>query len=666
MAGKECDMTKKQVSPYGSWVSPVKANLIASAGIGLGAVKVSGQDVYWSEGRPMEQGRVVVVRRTPEGTQVDLTPPGFNTRTTVHEYGGGAYLVHGRTVFFSNFSDQRLYRIDPDKEPRPITPEPQVEWGLRYADGRLTPDGRKIICVRQRLLENEKDGQQPAIPQFANELVVLPADGSAEPKIIANGHDFYSNPRPSPNGRKLAWLCWDHPRMPWDGSELWVADLAIDGTLSNAQRIVGGPEESIFQPEWGWRDELYFVSDCTNWWNLYAWRNGTIRPLVSMEAEFGAPQWVFGETMYVVLADGRIACIYSQDGTDHLGVIPAIGGGLQPFLLNYTVLYSIATDGERLYMVGGGPTESPAILMVDPKSSQVEVIQRSTTLVIDAGYVSVPRPIEFPTENGLTAYALFYPPANQDYKPPRGEKPPLIVISHGGPTGSTDAMFSLGIQYWTSRGFGVVDVNYGGSTGYGRAYRQRLNGQWGVVDVQDCIHAARFLIAQGEADGKRVIVRGGSAGGYTTLVALTMHKFFMAGASYYGIADLEPFAVDTHKFESRYLDSLIGPYAEAKELYRQRSPIHYVDQIVCPVILFQGLDDKVVPPSQAEIMVRALEAKKLPYAYLAFEGEQHGFRKAENIQRCAEAELYFYSRVFGFELGEPVEPVEIKNLRNLT
>ena len=659
-------LTKKLTSPYGSWISPVKASLLASASIGLGSVKVSGQDVYWSEGRPLENGRVVVVRRTPDGALVDLTPPGFNTRTTVHEYGGGSYIVHGKTIFFSNFTDQRLYRIDPERDPRPITPEPEAEWALRYADGRLTPDGRKIICVRQRLLESPKTkakkDPQSAVPQYANELVVMPTDGSAEPRVIASGHDFYSNPRPSPNGRKLAWLCWDHPRMPWDGTELWVADLALDGTLSNPQRVTGGPDESIFQPEWGWRDELYYISDCTNWWNLYAWRDGTIRPLAPMDAEFGGPQWSFGQSMYVVLADGRIACIYSQDGTDHLGVIPAGGGMLQPLQTGYTVFYSLATDGECLLVAGGSPKDSPAVMKIDPRSAEVEILQRSTTLVIDPGYISMPRPIEFPTDNGLTAHALFYPPANQDYKAPPGEKPPLIVISHGGPTGATVALFSLETQYWTSRGFSVVDVNYGGSTGYGRAYRQRLNGQWGVVDVHDCINAARYLIAQKEADGKRVIVRGGSAGGYTTLAALTMERFFKAGASYYGIADLEPFAVDTHKFESRYLDSLIGPYPEAIELYRQRSPIHYINQISCPVILFQGLEDKIVPPSQAEIMVQALKAKKLPYAYIAFEGEQHGFRKAENIQRSAEAELYFYSRIFGFELGEPVDPVDIKNM----
>jgi dipeptidyl aminopeptidase/acylaminoacyl peptidase len=516
--------------------------------------------------------------------------------------------------------------------------------------------------VRQRLLGDGKSDGQSAALQYANELVVLPADGSAEPKIIASGHDFYSNPRPSPNGRQLAWLSWDHPNMPWDGTELWVADQAVDGTFSNPQRVAGGLHESIFQPEWGKQEELFFISDLSNWWNLYAWQDGTIRPLAPVDAEFGIPQWAFGQTQYVVLSDGQIAYIYSLDGIDHLGLISSGGGGLQPIDTGYTGFYSLATDGERLYVVAGSPANSPALLMINPKSGNVEVLQNSTTLVVDPGYVSTPRPIEYLTENGLTAHALFYPPTNQDYMAPPGEKPPLIVISHGGPTGATDAVFSLAIQYWTSRGFGVVDVNYGGSTGYGRAYRQRLNGQWGVVDVQDCINAARYLIAQGYADEKRVIVRGGSAGGYTTLVALTMHHFFKAGASYFGIADLEPFVVDTHKFESRYLDSLIGPYPEAKALYRQRSPINYVDQIACPVILFQGLEDKVVPPAQAEIMVRALEAKKLPYAYLAFEGEQHGFRKAENIQRSAEAELYFYSRVFGFELGEPVEPVEIKNL----
>jgi dipeptidyl aminopeptidase/acylaminoacyl peptidase len=661
-------MTKKKIAPFGSWVSPVKANLLASAGIGLGAVSVSGRDVYWLEGRPLEKGRQVAVRWTSEGAKVDVTPPGYNTRTTVHEYGGGAYLVHGKTIFFSNFSDQRMIRIDPGGEPRFITPEPQAEWGLRYADGRMLSDGRRIVCVRQRLLPDSqvaKAGVQPSIPQYANELVILPADGSREPKIIASGHDFYSNPRPSPNGRKLTWLCWDHPRMPWDGTELWVADMALDGTLSNPQRVAGGPDESVFQPEWGRRDELYFVSDCTNWWNLYAWQDGTIRPLASLEAEFGAPQWVFGQSQYVVLSDGRIACIYTFDGMNHLGLIPAGGGSLRTLEIGYSGLYSIATDGENLYLAGGSPVESPAILKVDSKLGAVEVLQRSSTVRIDPGYVSIPRQIEFPTENGLTAYALFYPPTNQDYAAPPGEKPPLIVISHGGPTGATDAVFSLSKQYWTSRGFGVVDVNYGGSTGYGRAYRQRLNGHWGVVDVQDCINAARFLIDQGEADERRVIVRGGSAGGYTTLVALTMHRFFKAGASYYGIADLEPFVADTHKFESRYLDSLIGPYPEAKALYRQRSPINYVEQIACPMILFQGLEDRVVPPSQAEIMVQGLEAKKLPYAYLAFEGEQHGFRKAENIQRSAEAELYFYAHVFGFELGEPVEPVDIRNAQGL-
>lgn len=660
-------MKKKLTSPYGSWISPVKAGLLASASIGLGSIKVSGQDVYWLEGRPLEQGRNVLVRRDPDGAQVDLTPPGFNTRTTVHEYGGGAYIVHGKTIFFSNFADQRLYRLDPGGDPRPITPEPKAEWGLRYADGRLTPDGRKIICVRQRLLEEPKRAgkktKQPVVPQYANELVVMPTDGSTEPKIIASGHDFYSNPRPSPNGRKLAWLSWDHPRMPWDGTELWVADLALDGSLSNPRRVAGSPHESIFQPEWGSWDELYFISDCTNWWNLYSWRDGTIKPLAPMDAEFGSPQWVFGQSTYAVLADGRIACIYSQDGIEHLGLIPAGGGALQVIETGHTGFYSLATDGENLLVGAGSPAESVAVLKIDPQTAGVEVLKCSSELVIDPGYISLPRPIEFPTENGLTAHALFYPPANQDYQAPRGEKPPLIVISHGGPTGATDALFSLEIQYWTSRGFGVVDVNYGGSTGYGRAYRQRLNGQWGVVDVQDCINAARYLIDQKEADGKRAIIRGGSAGGYTTLAALTMQKFFAAGASYYGIADLEPFAVDTHKFESRYLDSLIGPYPEAIELYRQRSPVHYMDQISCPMILFQGLEDRVVPPSQAEIMVRALQAKKLPYAYLPFEGEQHGFRKAENIQRSHEAELYFYSRVFGFELGEPVEPIEIKNLK---
>jgi dipeptidyl aminopeptidase/acylaminoacyl peptidase len=655
-------MANPENFPYGSWKSPIKANLLAAASVGLGSLTVADGVAYWLEGRPLEGGRFVLVRRTSEGSIADLTPPEFNVRTTVHEYGGGAYLVHGNTVYFSNFADQRLYaqRLEsaaengsPETDILPLTPEPLLPRGLCYADSRLTPDGRWLVCVREC---------HQAGVEAVNELVILPPDGKQAPRVIAAGHDFYADPRPSPDGRQLAWLCWDHPNMPWDGTELWVADFIPDGMLSSPRRVAGGRAESIFQPKWSPAGVLHFVSDRTGWWNLYRLVDGVAQPLAPMEAEFGQPQWAFGLSNYVFLPDGRIACLYSQDGYDHLGLIPPAGGRVEPVETGCTLLQNLAFDGARLWMIGASPQAPASILAFDLADRSLQIVRVSTSLMVDPGYISIPQAIQFPTENGLTAHAFYYPPANRNFAAPPGEKPPLLVLSHGGPTSNTKAIFNLGIQYWTSRGFGVVDVNYGGSSGYGRAYRQRLNGNWGLVDVLDCINAARYLAGQGAVDPQRIAVRGGSAGGYTTLCGLAFHKFFAAGASHFGVADLIALDEDTHKFESRYNHSLIGPYPEKKELYIQRSPVHYAHQISCPVILFQGLEDKVVPPAQSEAMVAALAAKGVPHAYIPFDGEQHGFRKAETIQRAAEAELYFYSRVFGFGLAEPVEPVEIKNL----
>jgi dipeptidyl aminopeptidase/acylaminoacyl peptidase len=458
-------------------------------------------------------------------------------------------------------------------------------------------------------------------------------------------------------------MVWDHPRMPWDGSEVWVGDLASDGSISNSRRVAGGPEESIFQPEWSPAGELHFVSDRTGWWNLYRWSGERFEPLAPMEAEFGSPQWVFGMSTYVFLDDGRIAAIVSKDGLDRL-VYLRPGQPVEHADVPYTAFAKrLRSSGNTLVFIAASPTEAPAVIRLNTQTGTREVLRRSLDQEIDPAYVSRPRSIAFPTEGGAAiAYAIYYPPANADYIGPSGERPPLIVESHGGPTAMTQAQLSLDILYWTSRGFGVVDVNYGGSSGFGRAYRERLNGRWGIVDTEDCINAARYLAEQGEVDGRRLAIRGGSAGGYTTLCALVFHDEFAAGASYFGVADCEALATDTHKFESRYLDGLIGPYPAAKDLYYERSPIHFADRLSCPVILLQGLEDRVVPPSQAERMVEALRAKHLPFAYLAFEGEQHGFRKAETIQRAYEAELYFYSRVFRFPLAESVEPVEIENL----
>ena len=647
-------MTPRKIAPFGSWRSPITAASVAAAGKSTMEIHLSDDHLYWLEMRPHEGGRYVVMRDSLNGSAVDVTPSGFNIRTRVHEYGGGSYIVHGSTIYFSNFTDQRLYRLDPDQPPRPITPEPEIPAGLRYADGQVTPNGRLIICVHERHQEGS---------EAINELVTLPTDGSAPPRTIVGGGDFYASPRLSPDGKYLAWLTWDHPQMPWDGTELWMGELLPDGSIDNTRKVAGGPQESIFQPEWSPDGILHFISDRSRWWNLYREQEGKVTPLAPIKADLGVPQWQFGYSRYAFLSDGRIVCVYDQDGLNHLGLIDPINGNLKPVKTEFTAIFYVRNGvKDELYCMAGNFQQPPSIVRIDAATGETKVIYTTVETVVDPGYISIPQAIEFPTEGDLTAHALFYPPTNCDHTGPLDELPPLLVLSHGGPTGAAQSYMQLSIHYWTSRGFAVIDVNYGGSTGYGRGYRQRLNGQWGVVDTVDCINAARYLADQGDVDGQRLMIRGGSAGGYTTLCALTFHDLFSAGASYFGVADVEALTVDTHKFESRYLDNLIGPYPDMKDLYHARSPIHFTDQLSCPVILFQGLEDMVVPPLQAELMVEALKAKGLPYAYLAFEGEQHGFRKAENIQRCLEAELYFYAQVFGFDLADPVEPVQIENL----
>jgi dipeptidyl aminopeptidase/acylaminoacyl peptidase len=639
--------------PYGTWSSPITAEMLASAGVGLAETLLDDGVVYWTELRPAEGGRQVVVRGDAFTSPADVTPSGFNVRTRVHEYGGGAYCVHRGTVFFSNDEDQRLYRQEIAADPVPITPE--TGGGHRYADGRVTADGSLVLCVRER---HEPGGE------VVNELAAVPT-GGGEVRTIVGGHDFFAAPRIAPDGSRLAWLTWDYPRMPWDGTELWVGDLGADGSVTGETRVAGGPDESIFQPGWSPAGELHFVSDRTGWWNLYRHRDGADEALCPREAEFGWPHWVFGASMYAFLADGRIVCEYTSEGVQHLALLDPVSGELLDLDLPYSAIgYPyLSAEGSHAVFVGGAPSIPPAVVTIDFGSRAVEVLRESRELAFDPGYVSVPRAIAFPTEGGLTAFANFYPPANPEADAPADERPPLVVMSHGGPTSESTQALRLETQFFTSRGFAVVDVNYGGSTGYGREYRGRLNGTWGVVDTMDCINAVRYLAAEGLVDAERLLIRGGSAGGYTTLCALVFHDDFRAGASYFGIADLEPFAAgETHKFESRYTDSLVGPYPEAADVYRARSPIHFADLLSCPVILLQGLEDEVVPPRQAEIMVEALEAKGLPYAYLPFEGEQHGFRQAAHIREAHEAELSFYAQVLGFELGDPIPKVAIRNL----
>ena len=646
------------VAPYGTWSSPISAALAARAGTSLSSPWLAGGTAWWLEGRAVEAGRVVLMRAETGSEPEDVTPEGFNVRTMVHEYGGGAYCIHEGTVFFSNFEDQRLHRQDGGAAPVPITPD-VPDRRDRFADGRVTRDGSRWIGVRER-----HEGSGPA--GVVNELVAVPTDGSGEPRVLAAGRDFYAAPRISPDGRRLSFLAWDLPWMPWDGCELFVSDLAADGTLEDIRYVAGRDgEESIWQPDWSPDNELVFASDRSGWWNLELLRSDERLRLHPAEAEFGYPAWSFGARSYGFLDDGRVVCCFDRDGRTWFAILDPASGELEALDLPYDSVRSpgVVVEGTTALLVAGSAALPNQVVRLDVPSGSYMVLRASAQVSLPEETFSIPEAIEFPTDGGLTAHALHYRPRNPGHAPEDGELPPLIVMSHGGPTANATALFSLETQYWTTRGFAVVDVNYGGSTGYGRAYRERLNGQWGVVDLADCVHAARFLVEQGAADPERLLITGGSAGGYTTICALTFTDDFAAGTSYFGLADLEPFALgDTHKFESRYEHTLVGPYPESAELYRERSPINYVERISTPMLVLQGADDEIVPKSQAELIVGALRERRIPHAYLLFEGEGHGFRKEENIVRSLEAELSFYAQILGFEPGDPIPRLEIENL----
>jgi dipeptidyl aminopeptidase/acylaminoacyl peptidase len=648
-------MSEPEVTPYGSWRSPISSDLIVRGVVGLGGIVLDGQDVYWLESRPNEGGRNAVVRHTPDGRTEDVTPGSFNARTRVHEYGGGDFAAHDGTVYFSNFADQRIYRQRPGEVPQSLTTEGGHRY--RYADMVVDAPRNRLVAVRE---DHTAAGGEPV-----NELVGISLEDGEE-RVLASGNDFYSSPRLSPDGRLLAWLTWNHPNMPWDGTELWSGGLDGEGSPEGAERIAGGPEESIFQPEWSPDGTLHFVSDRTGWWNLYRFREGNVGPLLEMEAEFGVPQWVFGMSTYAFASSARIVCSYKQRGSSRLALLDTGTGRLEGIETPYSDIAFVRTDegtAPRVVFRGASPTEPAAAVSLDLATGEHEVLRRSDENEIDPGYLSVPEPVEFPTEDALTAHAFFYPPQNKDYRAPEDELPPLLVMSHGGPTAATSSALDLEIQYWSSRGIAVLDVNYGGSTGYGREYRRRLEGRWGVVDVDDCANGALHVAEKGLVDGDRLMITGGSAGGYTTLCALAFRDDFAAGASHFGVSDVEALAKETHKFESRYLERLIGPHPERADLYRERSPIHSTDRLSCPVIFFQGLEDEVVPPNQAGTMFETLKEKGLPVAYVPFEGEQHGFRRAANIRLALDGELYFYSRVFGFDLADPVKPLPIENLQ---
>ncbi len=639
----------KETAPYGTWKSPITSDLIVSESIGLGGARFDGEEIYWLEMRPSEGGRNVLVRRTPDGSQTDVTPPPFNVRTRVHEYGGGSFTVHDGIVYIANFDDQRLYRIRPDEKPEAVTEKDD----RRFADFVVDERHNRLIAV----CEDHSGGGHPD-----NMIVAVDAE-TGQITTLVSGNDFYAAPRLSPDGNRLAWLTWHHPNMPWDGTELWTAGLRPDGTPETPERVAGGPTESIFQPEWSPDGILYFISDRSGWWNIYRWKDGQAETMTRMEAEFGEPQWVFGMSTYGFESPDQIICTYSREGMSHLARLDTRTADLKDVSTPCTSIGAVHVRPGQSLFSGASPTEPRAVVRLDTATGETEILRQSFDNRIDPGYFSIPEPIDYPTTGGETAHAIFYLPKNKDYRAPAGEKPPLLVFSHGGPTAAVGSAFNLTIQYWTSRGIAVLDVNYGGSTGYGREYRERLRGKWGIVDVDDCVNGAGYLADRGDVDGDRLAIRGGSAGGFTTLAVLTFREVFKAGASYFGVSDLEALARDTHKFESRYLDGLVGPYPERKDLYMERAPIHAVDRLSCPVIFLQGLEDKIVPPNQAETMVEALRKKGIPVAYIPFEGEQHGFRRSENIKRAMDAELYFYGRIFGFAPADEMEPVEIFNFK---
>jgi dipeptidyl aminopeptidase/acylaminoacyl peptidase len=644
-----------QIAPYGSWRSPITADSIVTDSIGLGAIVVDGEDIYWLESRPQEQGRNVVVRRTPDGKTMEITPSEYNVRNRVHEYGGAAYTVVDGRVYFSNYSDGCLYVQDVDGQyPQQLAPGKN----FRYADLIIDRVRHRLICVRE---EHEERDLEPL-----NTLVSVNLDGSQRVEVLLGGNDFYASPCLSPDGSQLAWLSWNHPNLPWDGTNLQLATIGDRGILGAPSLVAGGKDESIFQPQWSLDGTLYFISNRTGWGNLYRWNQTKVESVCPLEAEFSLPQWVFGMSTYAFAGQNRIVCTYTQGGIWQLASINTISKHLTKLHTPYTDISGVRAHQNQLIFCGASPKRVSAVIAINLVSEERLLLRSSHQLTIDPKYISLPQAIEFPTTNGLIAYAFYYPPTNPDYQPVEGEKPPLLVKSHGGPTAATSNQLNLRLQYWTSRGFAVVDVNYGGSTGYGKAYRQRLDGQWGVVDVDDCCNAARYLAKQGLVDPDRLAISGGSAGGYTTLCALTFRDVFKAGASYYGVSDLAALAKDTHKFESRYTDRLVAPYPSGEAIYEARSPINFTHQLSCPTIFFQGLLDRVVPPNQSQMMVTALINKQIPVAYITFPEEQHGFRQSSTIKRALTAEFYFYAQIFGFQPADTIEPVEILGVHSDT
>lgn len=638
------------VAPYGEWRSPITPEIASKGTKYASAYEVrAGSDgaVYCAEPRPDEGGRIAILRVSADGVATEVTPPGFNARTRVYEYGGGAWVpLPDGSVISSSFADGRLYRLSPGTEPQPVTAPSALRFGDLQHDGARD----RLIAVCEDHAAGDAD---PPVTLVAISL-------SGEVTTLVQGHDFFAFPAVEPSGEHLAWIAWDHPDMPFDSGALYVARFDDQGVLGEPRQVAGGPGNSAQQPRWATDGSLYFVAEPAGWWNIFRERRGRVEPVAEGAREFGEPLWTLGYSTYDVLVDGTVVAAYIDRGLSRLAIVT--DRGLEDIPNPYSEVINIVRSGDRAYFIAGSATLPPRLVELHVPTRELREVRAFGGPGIDPAYVSSPEVIEFPTTFDRTAFALYYPPRNPDFQAPAGDLPPLRVLSHGGPTAAAGSILNPAIQFWTSRGFAVVDVNYGGSTGFGRAYRDRLKGTWGIVDVDDCVAAAEYLVGRGLANPRKLTIAGGSAGGYTTLAALAFRDVFSAGASYYGVSDPMALARDTHKFEARYLDGLIAPYPEGEPVYNERSPIHHVEGLSAPLILFQGLDDKIVLPNQSEMMRDALRRKGVPVAYIPFEGEGHGFRKAENAARVLEAELYFYGRVLGFAPAGDLRPVEIEGL----
>lgn len=629
--------------PYGSWPSPITGETLTAETVQLSETSTDGETLYWLEGRPGEGGRTALVRQTPDGHRADAVPAPFNVRSRVHEYGGGAYTVHDGVVCFTHFADQRIYLLDTisDAAPRPLTPE----GGLRYGGLRADPAHDRVLAVRE---DHSDPGGEPV-----NTLVAIPLGGAQADggQVLFSGTDFVSAPAVDVTGTRLAWVSWDHPNMPWDDTTLWVAEVRPDGGLADVRAVAGEPGVSVGEPRWLPDGRLCFLSDRTGWTNLYALDVGTSSAPVALfpdRSDFGAPRWTLGASSYAPIDETRLVCTWTSAGIGGLGVLDLDTGTLTRIAEGASLFGWVSLTADSVVCCAGFPTQASAVLTVALSTGEESVVRRATTFDVASEYLSSPEPVQWPNSEGKDVYGFYFAPGNPQAVGPPGATPPLVVFTHGGPTGAVPAILDPQISYFTSRGLAVLAVNYGGSVGYGRAYRHRLRGRWGIVDVDDCATGAQAMAERGLADPDRLVIRGGSAGGFTTLAALTNTSVFAAGASYYGVGDLEALARDTHKFESRYLDGLVGRYPQDREVYLERSPVHHTDRLSAPMILLQGSEDKVVPPEQARSMADAVRAKGLPVTLLMFDGEGHGFRSAAAVRRSVEAELEFYGEVLGF------------------